>query len=312
MSDATHPEARKRSSAVQRGGSERREPGPCDAVNEVLALLSRVVQRDIVPNLIIANRVIGEDAAQTAASAVWHDGGFNAERGERDIRFASNHIRMVDVARFVRLLRGTGADAAPALVEVLLGRGIARSELYLDLLGPAARMIGDMWLDDECSFAEVSMVVARLHQILNALRDDHAPVASGEGVPTILFSVAPGEQHSFGIAVAEAFFQEAGWQARQTHSNDADVIVDMVATQHVDAIGLSMSNDGLADVLRATIMRLRASSANRDILVLVGGPAFEAAPALHAFVGADAVVSAGTAGAIEAKQFLRRHGEMHV
>jgi methanogenic corrinoid protein MtbC1 len=292
-----------------------------DRDSDLLSLLSRVVQRDIVPNLITANRVIGTPGAEpngpaaaraVSADDVWHDSGFNIDRAGRDAGFASNHVRMVDVARFVRLLRGTGGDAAPALIDVLLSKGIPRGELYLELLAPAARMIGDLWQDDECSFAEVTMVVARLHQILNGLREERSSQVEPSRAPAILLSVAPGEQHSFGIAVVDAFFQDAGWRTTLSHSNDADELIEAVATHHFDAVGLSFSHRDLGPVLKATIVRLRAASANRDVVILVGGPAVAGDEGVCAEVGADHTVSAGLEGAVEAMKLLPKQRALHV
>lgn len=312
MSDQTQSRDPKGSkpSRLSTGGGQRTEHSDSLArANDVLDLLSRVIQRDIVPNLITANRVIGDQEAahRDEDESAWHHGGFNLERGERDLRFTSNHIRMADVARFVRLLRATGTDAAPAFIEVLLARGISHSELYLELLGPAARMIGDLWRDDECSFAEVTMVVSRLHQILHGLRSDRGGEIEIKAAPTALMVLAPGEQHSFGLAMACAFFEEAGWQTRQLGENDAESIIEAVATTHYDLVGFSLSHDAHADVLRATIMRMRAASANPDVVVVVGGPAFEVAPELVSHLGADALGQPGCAGALKARDLLPRH-----
>lgn len=303
MSDSTYSDVRKADAPVTGNGD-----GDAGTSRDVLSLLSRVVQRDILPNLIVANRIIGDDQMHPSAEerSAWHDGGFNAERGERDVNYVGSHVRMADVARFVRLLRGTGVDAAPALVEVLLSRGIRRTELYLDLLGPAARMIGDMWLDDECSFADVTMVVGRLHGILHSLRSDQAALAPPPLQPSIMLSVAPGEQHSFGIAIVDAVFQDAGWSTVLSHTNDAEILLEQIASSPVDAIGLSLSNADLADVLKVTIMRLRAASPNRDVIVLVGGPAFAGNPALATTIGADALIGAGFDAALEARRLVPR------
>ncbi len=334
-SEHSHTPAARQASAGKSGLREpsgAASPASVTYEQEILSLLSQVVRRDIVPNLIIANRIIGDDAkglesssapssaagqadprpqGRSALDSVWHDAGFNAGRGERDLKFASGHIRMVDVARFVRLLRGTGAEAAPALVDVLVARGTPRSELYLNLLAPAARMIGDMWQDDECSFADVTMVVARLHQILNGLRDEQPVSAPLPDAPTILLSAAPGEQHSFGIAVVETLFQEAGWQTRLSNTNDAEDLLEQVRSRRFDAVGFSLSHGDLADVLRATVMRLRSVSVNRDIVVLVGGPSFQSAPDLAQYVGADAEVGAGADAARQARDLLPRHDRLY-
>ena len=328
MSDQAHSGDRKRRiGATRQGGGSRqadtRQTGvsslDCQThhVSDMLSLLMVVVKRDIVPNLITANRVIGVAEHSTGNSLrdvglkAWHDSGFNAERSERDIKFSTGHIRMADVARFVRLLRGTGSDAAPAFVEVLISRGIPRTELYLDLLGPAAAMIGNLWQDDECSFAEVTMVIARLHQILNGLRGEHADDVRSGKMPSILLTAAPGDQHSFAIAVVEAVFVEAAWQTRLSYTNDADEIVGIASRQSFDAIGLSLSNHDLVDVLRATIMRLRSASRNKDVVILVGGLAFQTFPDLCAEVGADSTVSSGVEGAFRAQELLPRYRSLY-
>jgi MerR family transcriptional regulator, light-induced transcriptional regulator len=309
MSDSTYTDAPAYSPGGNSSGeASTREPARQDL--DVMALLARVVQRDIVPNLITANRPIGEQALRadndTAAASqlAWYDGGFNAGRAERDMNFVGSHVRMADVARFVRLLRSTGIDAAPALVEVLLSRGISRSELYLDLLGPAARLVGDMWMDDECSFADVTMVVGRLQNILNSLRTDQLAPATARASASVLLSVAPGEQHSFGIAIVDAVFHDAGWDTTLSHTNDAEVLLEQIRVRRFDAVGLSLSNNDLRHVLTATILRMRAASANRDLLVLVGGPGFAHSPALAADVGADALIGPGLESAIEARGLL--------
>lgn len=312
MSDSVYSSAPKSSSAGA-GSAEARHLAS-SGQEEFLSLLSDVVRRSIVPNLVTANRVIGEDMkqAEITAGSSWHDGGFNAGRGERDVNFVGNHVRMADVARFVRLLRSTGVDAAPALIEVLLSRGIRRSQLYLDLLGPAARMVGDMWMDDECSFTDVTMVVGRLHNILHTLRGDERVPAAVQNTPSILLSVAPGEQHSLGIAIVDAVFQDAGWSTTLSHTNDAEVLLEQIFARPLDAVGLSLSNELLTDVLGATIMRIRAASANRDLVVLVGGPAFAGRPQLAIDIGADALIGAGLDAALQARDLLPRQAAISV
>ncbi len=312
MSDSTYSEAGMQGVAAHQHAAPANFTA--DAHDEMLSLLARIIKRDIVPNLVTANRIIGNGSETTPARAEadWQDGGFNAGRGERDMRFSSGHIRMADVARFVRLLRGTGADAAPAMVEVLVARGIPHTELYLDLLAPAARLVGDMWSDDECSFSDVTMVVARLHQILNGLRCERFGAPEPRNAPSVLLSSAPGDQHSFSIAIVDAVFQAAGWQTRLSHTNDADELLDQLGSEHFDAVGLSVNSDGIADVLRATILRIRAMSANKGIIVLVGGAAFHNAPALLAHVGADALVGAGTDAAAKVKDLLPQHHALDV
>ncbi len=285
----------------------------CDALGQDFRdRLAAAIRGEIVPQLIVANRAIGiGPAAETSLApdpALWNDAGFTLDRVGRDAQVARGSG--VDVARFVRLLRSASADAAPAFVEVLLSRGLKRDEIMLELLAPAARLIGDMWSDDNCSFADVTIVVTRLHQIMNCLRAASQPLPSAGRGPSILLASAPGEDHVFGIAMIESFFHSAGWRTELAMGEDEGALLARVAEQPFDAMGLSLSHEGLADLLAATILQIRAVSANRDIRVLAGGPAFAACPRLAEALGVDAVLGAGPEAVAQAREALARKPEM--
>jgi methanogenic corrinoid protein MtbC1 len=277
--------------------------------------LAAAIQGEIVPQLICANRAIGvgPSAAEGKAAtdpALWNDAGFTLDRVGRDAQAARARGGGVDVTRFVRLLRSASPDAAPAFVEVLLSRGLKRDEIMMELLAPAARLIGEMWSDDSCSFADVMIVVTRLHQIMNGLRAAAQPLPSAGRGPSILLASAPGENHVFGVAMAESFFHGAGWRTDLAMGEDEGALLARVAEQPFDAVGLSLSHEGLADSLAATILQIRAVSANRDIRVLAGGPAFVARPRLSVTLGVDAVLGAGPEAVAQAREALARKPEM--
>ena len=52
-----------------------------------------------------------------------------------------------------KLMRGESRDAMRH-VEALLERGISMDHLLVDLLGPSARIMGDMWVEDSCNFVD--------------------------------------------------------------------------------------------------------------------------------------------------------------
>jgi methanogenic corrinoid protein MtbC1 len=301
-------------------GSQGRRPaqrelrsGGADAFGDFRDQLAAAIQGEIVPKLISANRAIGVGPAGQARAddpALWSDSGFSLERVGRDAQSARARSGVVDVARFVRLLRSASPDAAPAFVEVLMARGLKRDEIMMELLAPAARLIGDMWSDDSCSFADVMIVVTRLHQIMNGLRAASQPSPSAGRGPSILLASAPGENHVFGVAMAESFFHSAGWRTELAMGEDEGALLARVAEQPFDALGLSLSHEGLADALAATILQVRSVSANRDIRVLAGGPAFVARPRLSVSLGVDAVLGAGPEAVAQAREALARKSEM--
>ena len=59
--------------------------------------------------------------------------------------------------------------AARTYVEALRAQGVSLESLYLDLLAGAARRLGEWWASDLCDFADVTVGVGRLQQILREL-----------------------------------------------------------------------------------------------------------------------------------------------
>jgi MerR family transcriptional regulator, light-induced transcriptional regulator len=267
--------------------------------DEFESRLVQIVRSEIVPGLVTANRVIGSPAAEAP------------ELAARDLGFGAGNIRAVDVARFVKLLRSSGSDAPPAFVEVLMTRGIPRHELYLKLLKPAAQMIGDMWLEDQCSFADVTVVVGRLQRILNGLREaGRRPVPEADA-PSILLAAAPGDQHVFGVSMVETFFQDGGWRTALAHQAQIEDILELVRSRPFDALGFSFASDSQIEGLTVLIRSLRAEPAAARIMIALGGPGLDSPHAARLLPLADVLFDGGPAMALEAKQKLAEFRKRH-
>ena len=80
------------------------------------------------------------------------------------------------VAHFVRSWSLSGDDsAAVAYVERLAGDTVPRSStIFLDLLAPTARRLGEMWETDTTDFANVTLAVSRLQRIMRHLGETFA------------------------------------------------------------------------------------------------------------------------------------------
>jgi len=51
--------------------------------------------------------------------------------------------------------------------------GAASDSLFIELLEPAGRHLGEMWDDDRCNFFDVTVGVARLQELLAIFNDAH-------------------------------------------------------------------------------------------------------------------------------------------
>ncbi len=248
----------------------RRKPSKAalDAESRV-ARLTRTIEAEIIPRLLLANSHAPEPLA------VFRKG--SREIGEADIENLVMTVLEQDTVSAVRIF------------ENLESEGVSRETLFLDLLAVAARRLGDAWQDDRLSFAAVTIGLAGLQQLL---RMRSPQFENNVGVRPhghqALLMMAPGEQHSFGLFMVEAFFRRTAWDVANASSIPIKDVASMVRKNWVDVVGISKSGDALLDDLASDITSLRRASRNKNLTVLVGGPMFNAHPELVVRVGADA------------------------
>lgn len=178
------------------------------------------------------------------------------------------------------------------LVSDLLARGVGAETVYCELLAPAARRLGDRWLDDSCDFLQVTVALGRLQEVLRTLADRTAlpqgASAPGTEAPgAILVTALPDDQHSLGLyIVAECFIKE-GWGVQMGHPLLPGTLDDAVRDGWYDVVGISVASAERLPELRGTISRMRRASRNPALVVLVGGAAFLDDATLVRASGAD-------------------------
>ena len=177
----------------------------------------------------------------------------------------------------------------------------------MDLLSPAASYLGELWKADRCSFTEVTVGLSRLRQMLRDLSPEFELDASEcrHGRRALLLAT-PGEQHTFGLFVVEAFFRREGWDVSGGQIDSADEIAHLVDRQWFAIVGFSLSSERFIDRLASLIRAVRRHSCNRDIGVLVGGPLFIEQPELAERVGADVFAADGRIAVASARSLLAR------
>jgi MerR family transcriptional regulator, light-induced transcriptional regulator len=204
-----------------------------------------------------------------------------------------------EIERFADIAMRHEPTAAGDYVQSLLNEGIGFDRILLELIAPAARHLGEMWENDLCSFADVTIGVSRMHRILRDFRGvpDRLWSQAGLGHRALLLPV-PGEQHTLGLRIVEEFLLREGWTVDSHPNLGDDDVSKFVADAHYDFVGLSLSNEALVDAMFTTIGALRGASQNRHLHVLVGGVIFSEKPDLVAKCGADAY-AADAAGAVQ-------------
>jgi MerR family transcriptional regulator, light-induced transcriptional regulator len=197
-------------------------------------------------------------------------------------------LQNVAVSDFIALTMRDDPDAAIDYVSHLMDQGVPFQDVLLELMAPAARELGERWENDTASFVEVALGVSRMHRILRQFDGvpSHLWSYAGEGRHALLLP-APGEKHSFGLRLVQEFLLRESWTVTNQPVDDLDELGQMVAREHFDIVGLSLSGETNIDAFLSAIRVIRYRSKNRQVKVIVGGHLFVERPDLIKSCGAD-------------------------
>ena len=199
-----------------------------------------------------------------------------------------------DIERMATLAIADDVADAVAFAEALGARGIPVPVLLLHLLSPAAARLGEWWIEDRCSFVDVTLGLMHLQQVLQALSPVLLPdLAAPADVRRALLLAAPGEQHLFGLSLVAEFFRRGGWDVAMERPEDVAEAAGLVREEWFTVVGVSAGTAERAMALAALIAAIRRASCNPDIVVLVGGAAFRERPGLAREIGADGMAGDG-------------------
>ena len=182
-----------------------------------------------------------------------------------------------EVEAFAKIAVREDIPTALAFVQKIATAGISLEVILLNLLTPAARLLGDMWNDDETSFSEVAVGLATLQQVVQILGPSFAPAAPDRGF-VLLVAPAP-EQHTLGIYLVGEFLRRAGWGVQVAPNLSESDLLALLSEQRVDMIGISVSNSDLLKPVTRMVAAIKKASINPDVLVMLGGSAELAAHA---------------------------------
>jgi len=243
-------------------------PAAADDADGHTAWLLQTIEAEIIPRLMLVH--------QMAHSASPH----------------TQPARIVpgpdEVAEFADLVLASDAAESAAWVEARRAGGMALDMVYLDLLAPAARLLGERWSDDQIDFTQVTLGLWRIQQVMYDLSPSFQRPADApaHGRRALLVSM-PGSQHSLGLFMVAEFFRRAGWAVWSDPLASVDDLLHAVHTEWFDVIGFSIGTERQAGELASVILRARAASRNAGVAVLVGGPLVRVSPESVAQLGAD-------------------------
>ena len=206
------------------------------------------------------------------------------------------------ISEFTLALLSSEEGAAGDVMRGLLARGASPEEVFEDLFAPAARRLGEMWENDDCSFYEVTIGSGRIQCLMRELASGLMNPSLTGGTGRIIISLAPGEQHALGTMIVAEHLLRDGWDVHFLSSYNDEYLLDKVQETHYDCVGFSVSCTKHLPGLARDVKRIRQLSTNRDIRVIVGGPLVNRDPEIVARIGADGFAVDGASAVTEARR----------
>ncbi len=237
------------SGRAARGG--RRVAG--DADGECRAAMRSVLESQIIPRLLQVTRGTAANAAAAEAVAP----------------------SAADLDTFSRLCAAGDRAACTALIDRLMDQGLEADSVLVDLVAPAARLLGQRWEDDTLDFMSVTVGLVLMHELIHALGYEvHDGPQESSFLRRVMLASAPGSQHVLGLSIVSEFFRKAGWQVVLEVSPSRAELCRAVGNEWFDLIGLSVGLESQLADLPALVGTLRAASRNPQPPVMLGGPVF--------------------------------------
>ena len=262
-----------------------REPSPRRARSAESSPLrmARLIEGEIIPRLLLAHRA--ERERPTSGTIALSEPRLFAE-------MSLNHEVFALLDHVERLLTAVPIEA-----------------IYLDLLAPAARVLGELWENDICDFVDVTMGMWRLQQVIHEL-GNRAPCLSARtrADRRVLFTVPPGNQHSFGLVMVDDFFRRAGWRTWTAPDATLRDLCGIVGRQWFELVGLTVSTTAHLADLPVILREVRRASQNPAVGIMVGGPVFVGFPERAAAAGADGTAPDAPGALHVAEQLVERRG----
>ncbi len=174
-----------------------------------------------------------------------------------------------EVADFSQIAVDDDLQEALLFIESMADAGLSLEVILLDLVAPAARLLGDEWLEDRRDFTEVTLGLNLLHRVVHVLSPSAAPSPSDKG--SVVLLAAPAEQHTLGIFLLAEFLRKDGWGVQVDPDMPREDLLELVGREYVDMVGISVSNSDLIGPLTELVSDVRSASINDDIAVMIGG-----------------------------------------
>lgn len=211
-----------------------------------------------------------------------------------------------EVILFSDIVIHCDTDASLKFISSLLDRGVPIESIYLDLISPAAKFLGEMWVEDRCDFAQVTLGSSCLQRTVATLSEKHASQRNLLSRRSAIMLTMPGDQHTLGSTIAAEFLRRYGWDVECMSPESVDDVYQITQMQEFDIIGFSVSCDDDIGSLAEVIQSARDAAGSRNIGILAGGRAVIECPDVLDQFDIDATANNGRETVIGAGKVFER------
>ena len=192
--------------------------------------------------------------------------------------------------RFMEAILRPDAGLVDAMRADLRRARLSRVTFADRYIPELARRLGQAWVDDCMSFADVTMGSSRLQAILRDISMDWTDNARTDDLGTILLIIPEREQHTLGALVLMGQLRRRGVSVcLRIGPTDAD-LHSLLAERRFDGAFVSGGQVAMLAVCTALVATLKGLTDGR-LAVAVGGAMLELFPTPLHIMGADAVTN---------------------
>ncbi len=190
-----------------------------------------------------------------------------------------------------RALSGPDDDLRRRVLGNLRLQGVSQEKIVDELIPEIARRLGADWCSDRTSFADVTIGVGRLQQLVREIGSHWRCDDLGRSdSPCVLMVVQAEDYHTLGPMVAATQLRRMGVSVQMSLGRPDGEVVSLLRRGAFDMVTVSISWEGRLESLRNMINLMKSSRTARPPVV-VGGSYIGNEHEMRDLSGADHVTS---------------------
>ncbi len=155
-----------------------------------------------------------------------------------------------------------------SFLDGFIASGVSSRELYLGVVAPCARWLGELWERNEVSISDILAASSRLDDLVRKRELGNPNVIIKSGPRSALLATVPGEAHTLGVGVAAGLLRDEGWNIDLLMPTESPMeIVSMLDRLRTKILGVSVSSSSSVHSLYTLVKAVREYAPETKVLV---------------------------------------------